>query len=81
MKGLQGFSGKELRYPNVLEFTLIMILILGIIAILGTVISSFGQVLFSDSYAQLLFIASAACLSAIIGIFLKTHLMRDSLLF
>jgi hypothetical protein len=81
MKGSQGFNGKELRYPNIIEFTTIMILILGVIAILGTIDSGFGQILFTDSFAQILFLAAAACSSVIISILLKMYLMRDSLFF
>ena len=77
----QAFGGKELRYPNALEFTLIMILILGAIVILGIIDSGFGQVLFTDTYGQILFLAAAACSLAIICISLKTYLMRDSLFF
>jgi hypothetical protein len=77
----QAFGGKELHYPNAIEFTVVMILILGVIVILGIIDSGFGQVLFTDTYAQILFLAAAACSSAIICISLKTYLMRDSLFF
>jgi len=72
-KGPLVFDGKELRYPNILEFTIIMTLILVAFFILGiTNISSSG-------FYQILLLTIAACGSAIINILVKTYLMRDRL--